>query len=99
MTDFRVSLGDVSAKAEALREQAAAYKSAVDNLGSTEEALNGMWEGEAHSQFDTVFKTDTAQMYKFYELVIQYAEALLNMKQRYDLAEQQNIELARARCY
>ena len=54
-----------------------------------------MWEGEAKQVFQTAFDQSKIKMDNFKQAIDQYANALLQIAQKYETAEQQNIQIAR----
>ena len=99
MSDFTVSVNDLKAKVDTLRQLNAQFKSQVGELESTEANLNGMWEGEAKETFHNVFTSDKTQMNNFYNAVEVYAQRLETIAQRYAQAEAANVEIAAERSY
>ncbi len=99
MSDFRANLNEMGTKAETLRGYAEQYNNVVKELAQTGEALNGMWEGDAHDQFLKEFRSDKLQMDEFYKLVIEYVNMLLVIQKKYIAAENHNLALAQTRSY
>lgn len=99
MSDFLVSVSDLRAKVDTLRQLNAHFKSQVGELEATEANLNGMWEGEAKNTFDAAFKSDKVQMDNFYNAVEVYAQRLEAIAARYAQAEASNVEIAAERTY
>lgn len=99
MSDFVVSVSDLKAKVDTLRQLNAQFKSQVGELEATEMNLQGMWEGEAKNTFDLMFKSDKIQMDNFYNAVEVYAQRLESIAARYAQAESTNVEIASERTY
>lgn len=99
MADFTVSISDLKAKVDTLRQLNAQFKSQVSELEATEANLQGMWEGEAKNTFDLAFKSDKMQMDTFYNAVEVYAQRLEAIAARYAQAEASNVEIAAERTY
>ena len=99
MSDFVVSVSDLKAKVDTLRQLNAQFKSQVGELEATEMNLQGMWEGEAKNTFDLMFKSDKIQMDNFYNAVEVYAQRLESIAARYAQAESTNVEIATERTY
>ena len=99
MADFVVSVSDLKAKVDTLRQLNAQFKSQVGELEATEANLQGMWEGEAKNTFDNAFRSDKIQMDNFYNAVEGYAQRLETIAARYAQAEATNTEIAAERTY
>ncbi len=99
MAQFRVSVSELRAKAEALRSLNAQFKSEVSDLESQEQALCGMWEGDAKNSFDQAFKSDKVQMDNFYNAIEVYVQRLESAAAKYEQAESMNTEIAQTRNY
>lgn len=96
---IQVSAAELKAKAGELRNLNSQFKTQVGNLESQEQALIGMWEGEARDAFNTAFNNDKTQMDNFYNLIEQYCVALENIAAKYEMAESQNVSTASTRTY
>lgn len=99
MSDFVVSINDLKAKVDTLRQLNGQFKNQVGELEATESNLNGMWEGEAKNKFDLAFKSDKVQMDNFYNAVEVYAQRLEAIATRYAQAEATSVEIASERSY
>ena len=99
MSDFTVSINDLKAKVDTLRQLNAQFKGQVNELEETEAGLNGLWEGEAKETFHNAFTSDRTQMNNFYNAVEVYAQRLESIAQRYAQAEASNVEIASERTY
>ena len=99
MATFTVTSRELQAKAEELKSLNQQFKNEVSNLESTENALSGMWEGEAKETFHNAFTSDKTQMNNFYNAVEVYAQRLETIAQRYAQAEAANVEIAAERSY
>ncbi len=99
MSSFRVTTGTLTTQAEELSALNGQFKSAVEQLASTEVSLKGMWEGEANDAFHAAFTTDKGKMDEFYNLIVQYVAKLNSIAVRYNQAEQTNTEIASNRNY
>jgi len=91
---FRVTSAQLRQKAEQLRSLNQQFKNSVNNLQSSENALNGMWEGDARKVFHNAFTQNKAQFDKFAAGIEQYAQTLLQAAQEYDRVEAQNASIA-----
>lgn len=99
MSDFTVSISDLKAKVDTLRQLNAQFKSQVGEIEATAANLNGMWEGEARQAFQGAFTSDKVQMDNFYNAVEVYAQRLETIAARYAQAEASNVEIAGERTY
>jgi WXG100 family type VII secretion target len=97
MSAITVTASQLRDKAAELKSQAANLKGQIENLQSQESALSGMWEGEAREAFRNAIKTDVAKMQQFVAAIEQYAQALLNIAQQYEQAENKATGIASAR--
>lgn len=99
MSEITTMVSTLRSKADELRELNELFKGERAELISTQEALNGMWEGEAKQTFDNAFRRDMIQFQNFYNAIAAYAEALEDIANNYCMMEARNVELARERCY
>lgn len=99
MSEITTMVSTLRTKADELRELNELFKGQRTKLMSTQEALNGMWEGEAKATFDNAFCSDMIQFQNFYNAIAAYAEALEDIANNYCIMEARNVELARERCY
>lgn len=96
---IQVSASELKVKAGELRNLNSQFKTQVGNLESQEQALIGMWEGEARDAFNVAFNNDKTQMDNFHNLIEQYCVALENIAAKYEMAEAQNLSTASKRTY
>lgn len=99
MSAIVVTPATLRSQSEALRTTNARFKSAIAELEASEGTLNSMWEGDANRAFHTAFNNDKTQMTNFYTLIEQYCDALVNIAQKYDQAENTNRDTATTRVY
>ncbi|MBQ7481231.1 MAG: WXG100 family type VII secretion target [Lachnospiraceae bacterium] len=99
MSFFQVTASELRKKADSLRGLNSRFKSGVDNLLSTEQALKTMWEGEANDVFHSVFIKDRDRMELFHEVIESFIEALLIIAAKYEEAEKRNTATASTRSY
>lgn len=99
MAYIEVTSAQLRAKAQELSELNNQFNGKKGELEEKEGALCSMWEGDAKRNFHQAFSSDAVQMNVFYELIIRYVEALLEIAARYEEAEARNAELAAARSY
>lgn len=99
MSYFEVTSSEVRSKAASLQELNGNFRTKATDLETKEQALCGMWEGEAKDTFHREFTSDKGQMDTFNRLIDEYVEALLCIAQKYEEAERRAAELAAARNY
>ena len=96
---FRVSVTELTTRAEQLRNLNGQFKTAVSQLEETEQSLMGMWEGAAQKTFHNAFQTDKGQMANFYNAIELYAAKLEEIASKYAETENLNVETASTRTY
>ena len=99
MSQFKVTASVLTSQASKLSDLNGRFKSAVEQLVTSENNLNSMWDGEANDAFHSAFTTDKAKMDEFYNLIIQYVERLNSIATRYTQTERTNTEIASNRTY
>ena len=99
MSGFLVTSSELRRKANELRGINRQFKNSVNKLGSTEESLNSMWDGQANEIFHTAFMSDKGQMTEFANMIDKYCDALDRIAAKYEENERKNIDLARNRIY
>ena len=96
MSEFSVS-NQLNQKMQKLQELRSQYESAIKQLQTKEEELNGMWEGDARGAFKKAFGQSYQTLVKFLEMIDQYILALAETIQEYARTEQANREIAARR--
>ena len=99
MAEFKVTSSELKNKAQELRQVDSSFKTAVEELQTTEQQLLTMWDGEAKDAFDQAFKSDVGQMETFYQTIEKYCQALETDASTYEKAEQTNLQTATTRSY
>lgn len=99
MAEFFVTSATLEAKASELETFNNNLKELIDQLGTNEEALSGMWEGEARNAFHSAFGRDKNQVYAFYNAIASYVNALRTIAKEYNKAEATNVQTATRRTY
>lgn len=99
MSQFKVTASTLTTQATELTDLNGRFKSAVEQLVTSEANLNSMWDGEANDAFHNAFTTDKGKMDEFYNLIIQYVERLNSIATRYIQTERTNTEIASNRTY
>lgn len=87
MADFKVTASQLNTQAESLQDLNGRFKSAIEQLVTSETSLKSMWEGEANDAFHAAFTSDKAKMDEFYNLIITYIERLNSIATRYEQTE------------
>lgn len=62
MADFKVTASQLNTQAESLQDLNGRFKSAIEQLVTSETSLKSMWEGEANDAFHAAFTSDKAKM-------------------------------------
>ena len=99
MAEFFVTSATLEAKAAELESFNNDLKNLIDQLGNNEEALSGMWEGDARNAFHAAFGRDKNQVYAFYNAIASYVNALRTIAKEYNKAEATNVQTATRRTY
>ncbi|OLR62752.1 hypothetical protein BHF69_08700 [Anaerostipes sp. 992a] len=88
---IQVTTGTLKNKASELKSLNAKFKTQIENLKTQENALNGMWDGEANDAFHREFMKDITQMHNFYNAIEQYVAKLNEIAASYEKAEKNSI--------
>lgn len=99
MALIRVTSAQLQSGAQELANLNSQFKSAVQQLENTEQALAGMWEGDAKEAFHRAFNSDKIQMDNFYNAIEVYITRLQNAAAKYQQAEALNVDTANTRTY
>lgn len=99
MAYFQVTSSELKSKAGRLSDLNSQFKARASQLGEQETSLCSMWEGQAKDTFHQAFLRDRQQMDVFIQLIDRYIQALLEIANRYEQAENRNREIAAARKY
>ncbi len=99
MSFFQVTSSELRSRAGRISELNSQFRAKTTELGEQEGALCAMWEGQAKDVFHQAFIRDRQQMEAFYQLIVQYVQALLEIAARYEQAEARNREIAATRSY
>ena len=89
MSAFKVTTSQLTTQATELSELNGRFKTAVEQLVSSEGNLKSMWEGEANEAFHMAFTNDKVKMDDFYNTIAT----------RYNQTEQANTQIASNRSY
>lgn len=94
-----VTTATLNAKASELKQKNADFKKRVEELVTTENSLNSMWDGEANDAFHKAFQSDIQQMNNFYTAIEKYVASLQEIAKKYDETEKANLSIASTRSY
>ncbi|MDO5131597.1 MAG: WXG100 family type VII secretion target [Eubacteriales bacterium] len=84
---FKVNPAQLLQQAEELRSLNDRFKTEVQAMTEKEEALSGMWEGEARNAFHNAYASDAQQFQAFYNSINRFIQALSEDAQTYQKAE------------
>lgn len=99
MAEITVTSAELRAKANELRQLNSQFRKSVDDMTATEQQLVGMWDGEAKEAFHNAYNSDKTQMDTFYDTIEKYCQTLEANADKYEKAEQKNVETASTRSY
>ena len=99
MEQIMVTASQLKNAAGELRDLNTNFKTQVSAMENSESALKAQWQGEANEAFHAAFLNDKQQMDNFYNLIMQYCEALEEEAARYETYEAQNVNIASTRTY
>lgn len=99
MAEIKVTSGELRRIAQELRQLNNQFNSSVEEMTSTEQQLMGMWDGEAKDTFHNAYNNDKGQMDVFYQTIEKYCQTLEANADKYERAEQQNLNTASNRTY
>ncbi|MBQ4528375.1 MAG: WXG100 family type VII secretion target [Clostridia bacterium] len=99
MSAFDVTPAQLKSTADQLESLNQQFQSAVNNLDSTQQTLNGMWEGEAKQAFQQAFSKDKVNMDAFHANITKFVAAIRTMASKYEQAENQNTQTGQSRSY
>lgn len=94
MSKYSLSAQELQLAIDELRASNAQFKSRVSDLQGKQQALAGMWQGDANSAFNAAFNSDKGQWDTFAQLMDRYIDALQSIKQTYEAAEAANVQTA-----
>lgn len=93
---FSVNPQELVKQAESLQQLNERFKTEVEAMTDKEQALSGMWEGEARNAFHNAYAVNAEKFQTFYNGIAQFAEALIQSAQKYSAAEQSATEIAKS---
>jgi len=97
MAEIKVTSRELRNKADNLEGLNRSFRAEVEKMVGYEAQLATMWEGEAKEAFRKAFNDDKAKMDRFAQNIDKYIEALRMDAQKYEDAENRNIQIATER--
>lgn len=85
---FRVVPQELVKQAQELQSLNERFKEEVSSMTEKEQALSGMWEGEARNAFHNAYAVDAEKFQNFYNGIVRFIQALSDAAQEYVKAEQ-----------
>lgn len=99
MSRFTVAASELTNAVSVLAEDNNQFRARVSDLMNCAQELASMWQGEANNRFNTALNTDQERWHEFAALIDQYNEALQQIIQVYNNAEESNVSTASTRAY
>ncbi len=99
MAMIQVTSAKLRNAAQELQNLNGQFKNKAQELGTKEQSLCQMWEGQARDAFHAAYIRDSQQIDAFCGLIGQYVQALLEIAARYEQTEMRNAEIAGSRSY
>lgn len=99
MAKYEVTIAQLRSVKGELESYNGEFRNKVKELEKKQQALKGMWQGDANNAFDVVFNEDKSKWEQFANLMDQYIGALEKIAARYEQAEATNVETAKQRKY
>lgn len=99
MSRFSVTAAELTNAVSTLAEDNNQFRSRVSELMNCAQELASMWQGEANNRFNTALNSDQERWNEFAALIDQYNEALQQIIQIYNNAEEGNVSTASTRSY
>lgn len=99
MSRFSVTAAELNNAVSTLNEDNNQFRARVNELMNCAQELASMWQGEANDRFNNALNSDQERWVEFASLIDQYNEALQNIIQIYNNAEETNTSTATTRSY
>lgn len=99
MAEIKVTASTLRQRAQELTQLNNNLNTQISRLESAESNVCSMWEGEAKNEFHKAFTHDKAAMLQFKQAIDKYVQALTEIAQKYETAEQRNRQTASNRTY
>lgn len=94
MAEIKVSSQQLKSVAQNLRGMNTQFKTEVQQLTSCQQKLNGMWDGEANTKFNSAYTRDKVKMDQFAKVIEQYIRSLEQIAANYQAAENKSTSIA-----
>lgn len=94
---FKVNPQELVKQAQELQSLNERFKTEVSTMTDKEQALSGMWEGEARNAFHNAYATDVEKFQNFYNGIARFVQALSDAATEYAKGEQAAASLANKR--
>lgn len=94
---FKVNPQELVKQAQELQSLNERFKTEVSTMTDKEQALSGMWEGEARNAFHNAYATDVEKFQNFYNGIARFVQALSDAATEYAKGEQAAAGLANKR--
>lgn len=91
--EFQVAFNEAGDKLSTLIGYSDNFKSKLEDLYGSSQAILDMWDGPASESFKTAFNDDYQQMQECYEAVVEYCNSLGEILDRYKNAETTNAKM------
>lgn len=99
MATTMISSSALVARAQELEDLNNQFKTQVNALEEKEQALKGMYEGDAATEFHNAFSRDKIQMDNFFNCIARYAVVMREIAAKMDQTESENRTIASTRSY
>lgn len=99
MATMMVSSQALLTRAQELEDLNNQFKTQTSALEEKEQALKGMYEGDAATEFHNAFSRDKIQMDNFFNCIARYAQVLREIASNIERAEAENKSVAATRSY
>ncbi len=93
MSEFRVTPQTLQQKAQELSAKNSRLRQLIEQLQQQKNELNGQWEGDAKTTFDSAFNADVPKLMNFTAAIDEYVQKLAQIAQEYDNAERKNVSV------
>ena len=91
---FTVNPQELVKQAENLQQLNEKFRTEVQAMTEKEEALSGMWEGDARNAFHNAYVTDAEKFNNFYNGISLFVKALNDAAQKYAKSENDATQIA-----
>lgn len=99
MATTMISSSALIARAQELEDLNNQFKTQVQSLEEKEQALKGMYEGDAATAFHNAFSRDKIQMDNFFNCIARYVQVMREIAAKLEQTEAENCSIANTRVY